>query len=93
MNALYLSDIVSFTLRDSWLGNTGLSPLYRPNAFFKSILAISLSFSGSISGCAVMGMVWNNTQLSKICFLYCFHNIEQTATVRNNAVKPFMGGH
>ena len=25
-------------------------------------------------------------QLSKICFLYCFHSIEQTPTVKNNAV-------
>jgi hypothetical protein len=32
-----------------------------------------------------MGLVWEDTQLSKICFLYCFHNIEQTAPVKNNA--------
>ena len=25
-------------------------------------------------------------QRSKICFLYCFHSIEQTPTVKNNAV-------
>jgi hypothetical protein len=37
-------------------------------------------------GCVVTGLVWEDTQLSKICFLYCFHNIEQTATVKNNAV-------
>ena len=57
--------------------------------------AVSLLFPSPryLSGCVVMGLVWNNTQLSKICFLYCFHSIEHTATVKNNAVKPFMGGH
>jgi len=29
---------------------------------------------------------FKHNQLSKICFLYWFHNIEQTATVKNNAV-------
>ncbi len=37
--------------------------------------------------CMSLRVVLKDIQLSKICFLYCFHNIEQTATVKNNAVK------